>query len=66
MNIDKILNNPLLSRAAIAKQLWPNNRNAGKYIYSKMHNLQGQTLSFADKEKIKKIIKDLFADINKV
>jgi hypothetical protein len=66
MNIDKILNNPLLSRAAIAKKIWPNNKTAGVYLFNKMHNVQKQTLTYQDKEKIKKIIEDLFADINKV
>jgi hypothetical protein len=66
MNIDKILNNQLISRAAIAKKIWPNNKTAGVYLFNKMHNLQRQTLSYKDKENIIKIIEDLFADINKV
>ena len=69
MNIDKVLNNPLINRNALARLMYPTHTDpasAGRYLYNKINNKQRQSLTFADREKRKKIIADLFADINQV
>lgn len=69
MNIDKVLNNPLINRNALARLMYPTHSNpasAGRYLYNKLNNKQRQSITFKDRELIKKIIKDLFADINQV
>lgn len=66
MNIDKILNNPLINRNELARQMYPyytDPRIAGRYLYNKIKGNQRQSITFKDRELIKKIIKDLFADM---
>lgn len=66
MNIDKILSSPLINRSALSKLMYPNNKSHKQYLYNKQHNVQRQSITFKDRELIKKIIADLFADINTV
>lgn len=66
MNIDKIINSPLINRNALARLMYPgmnSKTGPGQYLYKKLHNKEGQSFGYADKEKIKEIFKDLFADM---
>ena len=63
MNIDKVLNNPLINRAELSRQMYPNNKSHKQYLYNKLYKVQRQSLTFKDRETIKKIITDFYNEI---
>jgi hypothetical protein len=62
MNIDKILNNPLINRTQLARLMFPGQKYPEPYLNKKIHCKQGQSIGPKDKEKIKVIINDLILD----
>lgn len=63
MNIDKILNNPLINRSALARLMYPNMlpTTSKNYLNNKIQQRQRQTLTYKDRELIKEIIKNLLS-----
>ncbi len=62
MDVDKIVNSPLINLAALAKLMYPGNKSPRQYLYKKIHNKERQSITYTDREKIKEIINKLFAD----
>ncbi|HVW99692.1 MAG TPA: hypothetical protein VHA52_04500 [Candidatus Babeliaceae bacterium] len=65
MNIDSIVSHPLINRSELAARMFPamSRIGASQYLYKKLNAKERKTFSDKDKQKILKIIKDLFADI---
>jgi hypothetical protein len=62
MNIPKILQSPIINKSALAKELYPNNKEPGQQLGKKIAGKYRQKLTDSDREKIIKIFSDLFAD----
>lgn len=53
---EKALESPLVNKAELARQMFPNNKNAKAYLSDKLAGRQQKRITKKDLEKIEKII----------
>lgn len=61
MNTRKILTSPIINKAALARAMWPNLKDAKVRLAHKMKHINKQRITPFDKERIITIMEDLCA-----
>lgn len=59
MNIKKILFSPLINKAALARMIWPEAKDAKVRLAHKMNGKNGRSLSEKENEQIERLFQDL-------
>jgi hypothetical protein len=64
MNIEKILKHSLINRAELARLMFPNKKGrADSLLDRKMNGMQRNRITDKDREKIEKIMNELYEEI---
>jgi hypothetical protein len=58
MNIEKILQDPLINKVELARRMFPGQKYPEPYLNKKINRRYGQSITASDIEKIKNIMDD--------
>lgn len=63
LNPIKALKSSIINKAALAEEMFPNNKSAAQYLSDKISNRQGKRVTEKDLKKIEEILKYHLTDI---